>query len=210
MPWPAGEPSSALLCVGLGVSLLPMSRHRWSVALGLVLSLAIARSEEAVPSKFDNLIKNPPFGQSGAGATPGESSTLEFRGIFADEGEYFFSLYETASRTAQWVGLKEEGAPYVVESYDSATQSVKVKYRNQPVTLALKRSQVVVKAPPATSPGPTPTVVVNPATADEGNRLALVAEEIRRRRAIRSQPNLQQSGNGPQNPPNPTNVPVSP
>lgn len=173
------------------------SRQLAAVAL-LSLSVTLARSAETTPGQFDSLINNSPFGQPApaTGAQPGkEASPLEFRGVFMDKGEYFFSLHETATRSSQWVGLNEAGQPYVVESYDSAQGSIQVKYRNQSLTLTLKRAQIIVQAAPAAvqyQPGATP-VVTNPTPTDEAVRMAQVAEEIRRRRALRAPP-----GQGPQ------------
>ncbi len=156
----------------------------------LGLGLTPARPAEPAPGQFDNLIKSSPFGQAPAGAAQaGNGSTpLEFRGVFQEKGDYFFSVHETSTRAGQWVGLKEASQPYVVESYDSEKGSIQVKYHGQTMTLSLKAAQVIVQAPPAISPLPTntPPVMTNAAPADEANRLAQVAEEIRRRRALRS------------------------
>jgi hypothetical protein len=108
-----------------------------------------------------------------------------------DKGEYLFSLHETATRASQWVGLKEASQPYVVESYDSEKGSIQVKYHGQTLNLSLKLAQVIVQAPvPNTNPAPanTPAAFGNAPTSNEAARLAQVAEEIRRRRALRAPP----------------------
>lgn len=155
---------------------------------------------EPAKGQLDSLVKNSPFGSSATARTPGtESSLVEFRGMFVDQGEQFFSFYEAGSNTSQWVGLKETGTPFTIEGYDSSTQTVKVTYRNQPLTLTLKRAQIVVQAmptpttfpvtsPPATGTGQPAPAVRGANPGEEAARLALVAEEIRRRRALRSQP----------------------
>ena len=152
------------------------------------VSVIRAYPAEPAPGQFDGLVKNSPFGQTAVTGAPGgnEASPLEFRGVFLDKGKYFFSLHETASRSGQRVGLKESGQPYFVESYDSAQGSIQVKYRNQMMPLTLKRAQIVVQAPPPLQPSTGSTVGGNPAPTDEASRLALVAEEIRRRRALRA------------------------
>lgn len=174
-----------------------------------------AATDPAKPA-LDNLVKNSPFGSAASPVVPGaESGQLEFRGVIVDKGETFFSLFEPSTRQSQWVGLNESGAPYTVHGYDSATQTVKVLYRNQPITLTLKRAQVVVQAPPpmpsaggpVPTPGATPAVVSGSAApADEAARLAQVAEEIRRRRALRAQGGAPM----PQPQPLPTNAQTSP
>lgn len=163
---------------------------------------------------MNTLVTNPPFGQASSAPVPAgqESSALELRGVMMDRGDYFFSLHDVASRTSQWVGLKESGQPFLVESYDPAAGSVQVKYRNQAMTLSLKRSQVMLQALPAgpvasAQAGPVPPAgVVSPANPDEATRLAQIAEEIRRRRAIRAQA----ANHFPQGMPNSGPGPVSP
>jgi hypothetical protein len=166
------------------------------LGVGAVAAFAAepAATEPAKPA-LDNLVKNSPFGSAASPAIAGaESGQLEFRGVMVDKGETFFSLFEPSTRQSQWVGLNESGAPYTVQDYDSATQTVKVLYRNQPLSLTLKRSQVIVQAAPpvASGGGPVPAPGAAPAVAasaspDEAARLAQVAEEIRRRRALRAQ-----------------------
>jgi hypothetical protein len=167
--------------------------------LAILLGWAAVLAPAAEPAKapLDSLVKNSPFGTAAAPGAGAESSQLEFRGMFTDQGEQFFSFFDPASRTSQWVGLKETGTPYTVQGYDSATQTVKVLFRNQTFNLTLKRAQVVVQPlpPPTTFPVTSPPVVaagqpspaVNPPSGDEAARLAQVAEEIRRRRALRAQ-----------------------
>jgi hypothetical protein len=109
--------------------------------------------------------------------------------------------------------LKEANQPYVVESYDSEKGSIQVKYRGQTMTLSLKLAQVIVQAPPANaaqSPANTPAVMTNAAPADEAGRLAQVAEEIRRRRALRSPVGPVPLPNSTGNQPNPANNPPRP
>ena len=168
---------------------------RRGVYLVIVLGVGLvpARPAEPAQGQFDSLIKNSPFGQSApGGAQAGNGAApLEFRGVLMDKGEYFFSLHETASRSSQWVALKEANQPYVVESYDSEKGSIQVKYHGQTLTLALKLAQVIVQAPPpipAQMPANTSAVIGNAPSGDEASRLAQVAEEIRRRRALRAPP----------------------
>lgn len=193
--------------------------------LAVLLGLGAGLAPAAEPAKgpLDNLVNNSPFGSTAAAPGTTGPSQLEFRGMFVDRGEQFFSFYDPASRTSQWVSMKDTGAPYTVQSYDSATQTVKVLFRNQPFTLTLKRAQVVVQALPAPqspaggSPGvvagaPVPAVVA-PTSGDEAARLAQVAEEIRRRRALRAQggqPPQPQPPSGNPSAPIPQPAPVRP
>lgn len=167
------------------------------LAILLGFGAVLASAAEPAKAPLDNLVKNSPFGTGAAPAPGTENSQLEFRGMFTDQGEQFFSFFDPATRTSQWVSLKETGTPYTVQGYDSATQTVKVLFHNQTFNLSLKRSQIVVQAlppPPPMNPGqpvvggPPPVPAVGaPVAADEAARLAQVAEEIRRRRALRAQ-----------------------
>src|SRR5664279_1291982 len=105
----------------------------------LGVGLVPARPAEPAQGQFDSLIKSSPFGQGASGAAQAGNGTapLEFRGVLMDKGEYFFSLHETASRSSQWVGLKEANQPYVVESYDSEKGAIQVKYHGQTLSLSL-------------------------------------------------------------------------
>ncbi len=164
---------------------------------------------------LQSLVANPPFGSKATQTTAADpAQALEFRGTFVDGNERFFSIHETATRFNQWVGLKEASQPFLVESYDSDKGSIQVKYRNQVMTLTLKLAQIIVQAAPVTpaSPSsPTSLVGTNPTPVDEAKRLAQVAEEIRRRRALRSPGPVpqQQATNMPFPTPGPsTNMPV--
>lgn len=130
---------------------------------------------------------------------------LEFRGVFSDAGESFFSLYDAASRRATWVGLKEPGNPFVVLAYDEAKGVIEVEFQGQVRSIGLKQAKVTAlpAAPMPSGPASPPqgnAVVVTPALtpvppADETARLVQIAEEIRRRRAMRVQAMQQAASN---------------
>lgn len=169
---------------------------------------------EETPGHFDNLLANPPFGRAAsaaATASGSNASLLEFRGTFVDGNERFFSLHDPATRSSQWVGLNESGQPYVVESYDNTKGSIQVKFRNQVMTLSLKQAQIIVQAAPPSVSAPTPMppgpTVTNSNPSTEASRLAQVAEEIRRRRALRSSGLLPPQYSADNNPPRPGPMP---
>lgn len=139
------------------------------------------------------LVKNSPFGAPPAASAPAaENQPLEFRGVFADGGEYFFSIYDPAERRSHWVGLAEPGLPFRIRAYDPGTQAVVAEYQGRQLTLALKKAPVA--AAPATlaaAPAPPSVQPVLAATAsppEEAARLAAIAAEIRRRRELRQKP----------------------
>jgi hypothetical protein len=110
-----------------------------------------------------------------------------------DGGETFFSLYDPTARLSMWVGLNEPGNPFTVQNYDPEKATAAVQYKGRVLNLALKQSKVA-SLPAQAGPSPLPTNSSGPQPAavaggsgDEASRLAAVAEEIRRRRALRAQ-----------------------
>lgn len=165
----------------------------------VVLLLSLGTICFSAPSaNLDSLASNSPFsGRSAplaAASTP--DSSLEFRSIMVDRGETFFSFYDAATRSSLWVGLNEPGNPFVVQQYDSRTDQVVVQHQGRTLTLSLKQAKVVAlaatAAPPPSASNQSPSVnqpaaVAPVPPADEARRLAAVADEIRRRRALRQQ-----------------------
>jgi len=155
--------------------------------------MAAAPPAWATPAQLDSLVSNSPFNPvASTTAGPGAETALEFRGVLVDRGETFFSLYDPSSRTSMWVGLKEPGNPFTVQSYDAAKGLAQVEYRGRTLPLALKQAKVAALVSNPVAGGPaagTPPSVAPAANPNEATRLAAVAEEIRRRRALRAQAN---------------------
>lgn len=160
---------------------------------------ALAQTPPAAPS-LQNLVQNSPFGSATpVGQAAAAAGPLEFRGTFVDRGERFFSILDTGSRRAEWVSLKESGHPYTVKSYDPDSETVTLDYQGRSMSLKLRTARITAMAmPPPQAGNPPPTMVVAPGTSvgpgvtagpntTEAQRLAQVAEEIRRRRALRQQ-----------------------
>lgn len=161
----------------------------------LLLSSGLLRAQPAAPS-LQSLISNSPFGTA---ATSGPNAgmptgPLEFRGTFVDNGERFFSLLDPATRRSEWVGLNEAGRPFTVKNYDAERETIVVEYQGRSLDLKLHAARISVLPPVAAAPttmpaganAPRPEVMPAPSTT-EAQRLAQVAEEIRRRRALRQQ-----------------------
>ena len=163
----------------------------------LVLLAGPVLAQPAAPS-LQSLISNSPFGVATVGA-PGAAapSALEFRGTFVDRGERFFSLVDPATRKAEWVGLNEPGRPFTVKSFDTERETVAVEFQGRTLDLKLHSARVVALAPQPAAPVPPAGTLLPPGAAQprpavaagtsEAQRLAQVAEEIRRRRALRQQ-----------------------
>lgn len=146
-------------------------------------------------AQLESLSANSPFAplQGPATGPAAEAAILEFRGVFADQGEYFFSLYDPATRVSTWVSLNESGFPFTVRSYDAEKQTITADYKGRNLTLGLKKAPavavVVDPTRPANVPPPptTPMPAVAANSSEEAARIAAVAAEIRRRRAMRQQ-----------------------
>jgi len=162
-----------------------------------MLGALLVPAMQASPVNLDGLLSSPPFNGPTATAPVAASSdaALEFRSVLVERGEFLFSLYDSSSRRSLWVGLNEPGNPYVVQSYDSSAGQVVVQYQGRALTLPLKQAKVVAMAQNAPTPpaiATQPPVITTPnvapeASSTEATRLAAVADEIRRRRALRQQ-----------------------
>lgn len=176
--------------------------------LAFFLAGTVAAQTEA-PS-LQNLITNSPFGSAAQANTPAADSPLEFRGTFVDGGERFFSILDTGSRRAEWVSLNETGRPFAVKSYDPEHDAIVVEHQGRSLDLKLHSARVAALPPPVANPGNGQAdnagrTRVGPSPGStEAQRLAQVAEEIRRRRALRQQAQQQAA---PQNSPNSSNQP---
>lgn len=177
--------------------------------LSLLAILAVPALAQTSAPSLQNLVQNPPFGAvAAAGAPAGGGAPLEFRGTFVDGGERFFSILDIGARRAEWVALNEGGHAFQVKSYDPGTETVVLDYQGRTMSLKLRTARITAMAVPpppaagAQSPAPGPaTATVAPApSTTEAQRLAQVAEEIRRRRALRQQAQQQQPAAPPVQP----------
>ena len=185
-----------------------MIRRPLIIAALLSGSLLHPAAALAAPANLESLLQNSPFGNPGAaGGGTRPDATLEFRGVLLDRGEPFFSLYETSSHSSLWVGLNEPGNPFKVQGYDRDKGTVTVEYQSRTLTLPLKQAKIVALTPvlpagpnpnmPGNSSGPMPTgtpgtggpqpMVGSGSPSEDAARLSAIADEIRRRRALRQQ-----------------------
>lgn len=174
--------------------------------LGLLLAGAVARAQLR-PGLLESLVRDSPFLPAPGGALPAavdSPAPFEFRGVVAEPGGYFFSVYDPSRREADWVQLDEPGRPFVVRHFDPAKDTLTIEHDGQPLTLTLQRARVQPLAPPPPTPASPPPLPTTPAAApaagnapppsanttnaQEAQRLQQVADEIRRRRALRRLP----------------------
>ena len=174
------------------------------VSLCLVAVLRIC-GESTPPEKMNlsGLVSNSPFGSSRAGVANGNAGgePFEFRAVLEEKGSKFFSIFETATRRSNWVELNDPVNGFSVKGYDVAKETITVDYQGKSMTLAIKRAPAVaqVMQQPIPQPMPGPNGMVQPVgspsvqggptapTAVDQQRIQQIQEEIRRRRALRSQ-----------------------
>ena len=166
--------------------------------------------------KMSGLLSNSPFGSVRTGVAGGNASAepLEFRSVLEENGSKLFSVYETSTHRSNWVELNDPVNGFAIKGYDAAKDNITVEYQGKTMTLALKRAPAVAQVAPQIPP-PGPNGAVAPGnfaggpggpTAVDQQRIQQIQEEIRRRRALRSQPSV--PGNPSGTPPNYGNGPV--
>ena len=141
---------------------------------------------------LDGLVKNSPFGELKGGAvanaTPG---TLEFRGMYADNGVTYFSIYNSVTKQSNWVpqGEAQGGSiPFSVKSYDPDNESVEIDNGGQAVSLQLHQATVVpysgAQAPvaaPAPAVGAAAAGGFNNGQPPSAEQIQAFRDEMRRR-----------------------------
>ena len=102
---------------------------------------------------LEGLAKNSPFGGTGAAAGPGAApSTLEFRGMYAEGGVNYYSIYNTETKQSSWVAEGEApstNVPVVIKGYDAANETLNVDNGGQPQQMALHQAVVVAYKGPS-------------------------------------------------------------
>ena len=179
---------------------------RPTIVAGLLL-LTFSRVALAGPSeKMTGLLTNSPFGSAKAGVVSANANgePFELRAVLEDK---VFSIYETATRRSNWVELNDPVNGFSVKSYDAAKENITADYQGKTMTLAIKRAPAVAQPmqQPVSNgmvmPGNNAPVPGAPTSVDQ-QRMQQIQEEIRRRRALRSQPPGTVPGNGAQAQPN--------
>jgi hypothetical protein len=150
----------------------------------------------------------PTNGGGGGDAAAQANSPLELRGILALPDGYKFNVCDPTGHTNVWVGLKDSGQPIIVRACDVAHNTVTVEYQGRELTLSLPKSRITpmsMQSPMAMMPQPQmmmgqgqmPPPSGNIGVDQERQRLERIAEEIRRRRALRAGMQSQQRFPGP-------------
>jgi hypothetical protein len=170
-----------------------------------VLLVLTVTSIAGVRVRAVELTPNSPFAPASSNAdtnaTPA-NSPLELRGILSLPDGYKFNLCDQAGHINVWIGLNAAGQQFVVRSQDIAHRRVTVEYQGREITLSLAQPKITptsmqqqamytpqpqLMGQPIIQPG---SVGANP--QDDRMRLERIAEEIRRRHALRAAAQQQQ------------------
>jgi len=167
---------------------LPATLGACVMAGALAVMAAYGRS-------WPGLVENSPFvGKGKATDTPPpENQQLELRGVLRENGAYFFSVYDTASKKETWVRQGDPGDPFKVRDYDAFRETATMEARGQMVSLVLRKSQIQATDHPSSSvvaslarpTAPSAPVKTQVQASSEVARLELVAKEIQQRREQR-------------------------
>lgn len=172
--------------------------------------------------QLDSLLNSTLFGsaKSGQPADAG-NQPLEFRGVSEIDGQQLFSIYDTATKRSSLLTLNDTSNDVVIKSYDADTHAVNLMQNGKALSLTLKSGPRIAQnmtPPPPGMPAGAPNL---PGMAGqqipangigkgpEAQRMQQIAEEIRRRRALRQQ-GPQMSGAAPSPGTGPTPMPSLP
>ncbi|MEY3852221.1 MAG: hypothetical protein RI910_1201 [Verrucomicrobiota bacterium] len=118
-----------------------------------LLAVALLSLGTASAIDLEGLVKNSPFGGTGVPAGPGVApSTLEFRGMYAEGGVNYYSIYNTLTKQSSWVAEGEApstNVPVVVKGFDAANETLVIDNGGQPQQMALHQAVVVVYRGPS-------------------------------------------------------------
>lgn len=138
-----------------------------------------------------SLSTDSPFVPAGSGEAPppaaASANGLEFVGVIRGNDGVRFAVYDPSKQMGQWLMLEQNIGGLIARGYDEERRVLTVDIQGQVQSLALKEpkfdSTISMNNRP---PGPQvmPALPV-PSAADEAARLQAVAEEVKRRRALR-------------------------
>ncbi len=129
--------------------------HRLTPCL-LTLAAMLAGATSAQAIDLESLVKNSPFGASaGPAAANAAPGTLEFRGMYAEGGVNYYSIYNSLTKQSTWVAEGEApsiNVPVTVKGFDLANESLLVDNGGQPQKMELHQAVIVKYAGPAPAP----------------------------------------------------------
>jgi len=118
---------------------------------------------------LEGLTKNSPFGGTGAATGPGAApSSLEFRGMYREDGVNYYSIYNTQTKQSSWVAEGEApstNVPVVVKGFDPVNETLNVDNGGQPQQMALHQAVVMTYK----GPSPAQLAAVSAAAAPQAS-----------------------------------------
>jgi hypothetical protein len=139
---------------------------------GSLLTAALLGFGTASAVDLEGLVKNSPFGGTGAPAGPGVApSTLEFRGMYAEGGVNYYSIYNTLTKQSSWVAEGEApstNVPVVVKGFDPANETLVIDNGGQPQQMALHQAVVIAYKGPSAAQLAAVSNAVQPQAAVAG------------------------------------------
>ena len=135
-----------------------------------LLAAALLGLSTASAIDLEGLVKNSPFGGTGTPAGPGAApSTLEFRGMYAEGGVNYYSIYNTLTKQSCWVAEGEApstNVPVVVKGFDVANETLVIDNGGQPQQMALHQAVVITyKGPSPAQLAAVSNAVAQPSTS---------------------------------------------
>jgi hypothetical protein len=129
----------------------------------------------------------PPKDQT-TGEKPEEQGMLEFRGMVQEGGEATYSVFDATTNRARWLRVGE-GDSFKIKHFDASTNQLEVERQGKSLKLLLKRATIQTGSAVVAAPQPGGQPNARPGDpANDARRLETVAAEVRRRRALRSNP----------------------
>ena len=126
----------------------PLVRTTCAIVSAMIGGLAAAEA-----SNLEGLVKNSPFGGTGVAAGPGAApSILEFRGMYAEGGVHYYSIYNSQTKQSSWVRAGEApsaNVPVTIKRFDPANESLEVDNGGQSQQMALHQASVVTYRGPS-------------------------------------------------------------
>lgn len=184
-------------------SIQTTSRLRTSlIVVGALLAVCLFASAE-------DARKRTPFGFSGDATAPAEAPAnspldrIEFRGVMSIGSETVVLLFDTSKSRSTLLKLNELVDGMKVTDYQAGNDRVRVESGSQAKWIELREAKVVAVAvppprqvvpgnpqppvPQASGAQPAGSGIAQVSDEEVRNRMQRVAEEIRRRRALRRQ-----------------------
>lgn len=176
-----------------------VSSLRSKTILLLAMGGTLGLTAGMAASQLDSLLTNSPFGAAAKSGQPADAGNqpMEFRGVVEENGQQLFSIFDTATKRSRWVGLNDASGEMVVKSYNAEGNTISLEQNGRVLALTLKSGpRIVQNVPPPMPSGMQPGANGMPGQimpngvgkGPEAQRLQQIAEEIRRRRALRQQP----------------------